>query len=400
MGRKPDLKTAYKSPFLVFCLRYIKRHKWITAIVVIAIILIVFLIAMAVHSYSDKKNEITLKASDHTFHRYVGDTVTPREFLSEVQGSSAIMLSFISEGGSYTFQEEGTKELVIIAVDANGNHAVETVHVSAKKIDREKPVISGTEDILIQKGDPFDVMEGIEAQDETDGKVRVTAVPKQIDTEEAGTYEIVYRASDRSGNEETIIRHVMVAEEMLTYEGEEFPVFWSTEGVGDHEYLIAVNRVQNTVTVYLRGEDGRYDVPYKAFVCSVGDDTPTGYYLTLERYRWKDLYEDSWGQYATRIVDHILFHSVPYYSADPSDLEYEEYNLLGTHASLGCVRLDVEDAKWIYDHTEEGFPCVIYDDTLLDGPLGKPESIKIDTTDEEKRGWDPTDPNEDNPWNQ
>ena len=133
-------------------------------------------------------------------------------------------------------------------------------------------------------------------------------------------------------------------------------------------------------------------------LCSIGDSTPTGYFITLESYRWKDLYENSYGQYATRITGHILFHSVPYYSEDPSDLEYNEFNLLGTPASLGCVRMCVEDVKWIYDNCPKGFPCVIYNDPSSPGPMGKPEAIKIDVTNYAKRGWDPTDPDSENPW--
>ena len=46
----------------------------------------------------------------------------------------------------------------------------------------------------------------------------------------------------------------------------------------------------------------------------------------------------------------ILFHSVPYNSKNVNDLETEEWNKLGYPASLGCVRLCVADAKWIYTH--------------------------------------------------
>jgi len=68
----------------------------------------------------------------------------------------------------------------------------------------------------------------------------------------------------------------------------------------------------------------------------------------------------------------------------------------GTSASMGCIRLTVEDAKWIYDNCKSGTTVEFY--TSEDpGPLGKPDAIKI-TEHEEYRGWDPTDPNENNPW--
>ena len=400
MDMRHLIKNEYGSPLFISAKRYIRRHKGLVAAGILIIAAVVLLIVFFAHRHIEEENNPELHLKSDSFERYVGDTVLPADFLESVEDDSAVVLSFLSEGNSYTFEEEGTTSLAILAVDAAGQHQIATVNVTATKKDLVSPVITGAEnDVLLQKGDAFDVMEGVTATDETDHDLNFKVVPEEIDTSQAGTHTIVYRAVDASGNEDIVVRHVMIAEEMLTYEDTEFPIFWSAEGVGDHPYLIAVNRIQNTVTVYARDEDGRYTVPYKAFVCSVGDDTPTGYFYTLERYRWQDLYDDAWGQYATRIVDHILFHSVPYYSKDPSDLEYDQYNLLGTHASLGCVRLTVEDAKWIYDNTKEGFPCVIYDDTMLEGPLGKPESIQIDEEDIEKRGWDPTDPNEENPWN-
>lgn len=80
----------------------------------------------------------------------------------------------------------------------------------------------------------------------------------------------------------------------------------------------------------------------------------------------------SYGQYATRIFDSYLFHSVPYYSQHKDDIEYDEYNLLGTSASLGCIRLEVVDVKWIYDNCPLGTPVLIYADAENPGPMGKP----------------------------
>ena len=81
-----------------------------------------------------------------------------------------------------------------------------------------------------------------------------------------------------------------------------------------------------------------------------------------------------------------------------NQLEYEEFNKLGSPASLGCVRLNVQDAKWIYDNCPYGTTVIVYDDETSPGPLGKPSVIKI-PEDSPYRGWDPTDPDSSNPWN-
>lgn len=177
-----------------------------------------------------------------------------------------------------------------------------------------------------------------------------------------------------------------------------FVCTWDTTGEEGYDYLLAVNRVGNCVTVFTKDEEGNYTVPYFAMVASSGDATPLGTYHTIENYTWRYLQGDVYGQYATRITGHILFHSVPYYTQNKDDLEYEEFNKLGTAASLGCIRLQVADAKWIYDNCPIGTPTVLYDDADCPGPLGKPDFVHIDTSDETLRGWDPTDPDPANPW--
>lgn len=107
--------------------------------------------------------------------------------------------------------------------------------------------------------------------------------------------------------------------------------------------------------------------------------------------------DNTYGHYAYRISGGYLFHSVPYLKAANNTLETEEYNKLGTFASLGCVRMCVRDVLWLYENCPQGTTVDIYDDAANPGPLGKPESIKI-PLDSPNAGWDPTDPDETNPW--
>lgn len=164
-------------------------------------------------------------------------------------------------------------------------------------------------------------------------------------------------------------------------------------------YYIKVNRLQNTVTIYSLDTSGRYTVPVKAMICSVGkeDGTPVGTFQTSDQHTWCALVGGVYGQYAYRIDGPIMFHSVPYYSMNKDDLETEEYNKLGEAASLGCVRLSVSDAKWIYDNCPSGTIVTIYDSEYA-GPLGKPAAETLNVNDR-RSGWDPTDPDIENPWN-
>lgn len=168
----------------------------------------------------------------------------------------------------------------------------------------------------------------------------------------------------------------------------------------NHDYCVGVNRKANVVTVYGKDENNEYTVAVKSFACSTGkegSETPLGTYTTSESYEWLKMVDGSYAQYTLRIDGQIWFHSVPYTEKSNAALEYEEFNKLGSPASLGCVRLSAADAKWIYDNIVWRTMVFIYDSDTP-GPLGKPETIKIDTNSPNK-GWDPTDPNVNNPWN-
>ncbi|WP_230406872.1 L,D-transpeptidase family protein [Blautia liquoris] len=157
-------------------------------------------------------------------------------------------------------------------------------------------------------------------------------------------------------------------------------------------YIARVNRTTCTVTIYAADGGNGYIIPVKRFACSVGlpgTPTPTGTYRTSVKYRWHELMGPSFGQYCTRIVGGILFHSVAGSNTTSFNLNPSEYNKLGKPASHGCVRLSVRDAKWIYDNCKIGMQVTIYDSSNA-GPLGQGPVYRITNP---GQNWDPTDPN-------
>lgn len=209
-------------------------------------------------------------------------------------------------------------------------------------------------------------------------------------------------------------------------------------------FRVRVNTQTNTVTIFTRDDSGAYTIPYKAMITSVGKadipdhETPLGSYDTVGKIGWCRMVDWTYGQYAYRIIDSILFHSTPigldliYNSGElPVPREYgkgrievEEFNKLGSSASLGCVRLTVADAKWIYDNCPVGTTVDFVSEPT--DPLKKPEMIKIPENIPAECGewvtykipkdfsnpksgeyiekkiqvaWDPTDPDPNNPWN-
>ena len=202
----------------------------------------------------------------------------------------------------------------------------------------------------------------------------------------------VYAEEPKKNDEETSINddknlNIDIKEDIPSDNG-------NTEIQGKTKYYIELNREMNTVTIYTYDDNGEYTVPVKAMRCATGgEDTPLGIFELSDKFKFAELLYNSYGQYCTRINGPILFHSSTYTALKKDTLSAEDYNLLGESVSHGCVRLTTEDAKWIYDNCDKGTVVKVYD-AANPGPLGKPETIKVP----EGTVWDPTDPDEENPW--
>ncbi len=176
--------------------------------------------------------------------------------------------------------------------------------------------------------------------------------------------------------------------------GGDYNMVYTDESVPDKmPYEIRINKQMNCVTIYKPDKKGMYTKPYKSMVCSAGRDTPLGTFKTSDKYYWKAMIHGVWAQYATRITGSILFHSVPYDTHEKNTLISRYYNQLGQTASAGCVRLSVRDAKWIIENCPAGTNVTIYNDSNA-GPLGKPSPVRVPSD----CRWDPTDPDNRNPW--
>ncbi|MCM1184878.1 MAG: L,D-transpeptidase [Roseburia sp.] len=191
----------------------------------------------------------------------------------------------------------------------------------------------------------------------------------------------------------------MVCMGMLLFSGGAHTVRAAEPQSTQPEYVIYVNTALNCVMVMRQEPDGTL-TPVRTMICScgrAGHGTPQGVFYTSDYYEWRQMVDNSYGRYAVRFNRKILFHSVPYTRTSPDALEWEAYNELGENASLGCVRLAVEDAKWIYDNCKKGTTVIVYADSGETAYIEKPAAIKI-PEDSPYKGWDPTDNDVNNPW--
>lgn len=123
-------------------------------------------------------------------------------------------------------------------------------------------------------------------------------------------------------------------------------------------YRVVVDIAHQVVILYTRDGEGEYTVPVRYMLCStgLGDRTPTGVFQ-IKRYRVRfGLFQNdkTYGQYWTLIQGRIYFHSTLYEERDANTYIGETYDLLGTKASHGCIRVPVPDARFIYYNLGHG----------------------------------------------
>ena len=122
-------------------------------------------------------------------------------------------------------------------------------------------------------------------------------------------------------------------------------------------YLIYVNLNDQKTYVY-SGSSDNWSLE-KSLDCSTGiegSETPRGIYTVTNRGDWfySEEYEQG-GKYWVQFWGDYLFHSLPFDETQSEVLDYT----LGVPSSHGCIRLTVEDSKWLYDNMPDDTKIII-----------------------------------------
>ncbi|MGL4772879.1 MAG: L,D-transpeptidase family protein [Clostridium sp.] len=123
-------------------------------------------------------------------------------------------------------------------------------------------------------------------------------------------------------------------------------------------YLIYVSLDEQKTYVYT-GSQNKWNLK-KTMICSTGisgQDTPQGVYEIGEKGDW--FYSKQFGQggkyWLQFYGNDYLFHSLPF----KEDKQTVDDWTLGKKASHGCIRLPIEDSKWLYDNITRGTKVII-----------------------------------------
>ena len=86
-----------------------------------------------------------------------------------------------------------------------------TPNLNAEATTNTEPQLRGVNDIVIEKGQDYNLLKGISAYDKEDGDLtHKIKVDGQVDTSKAGKYEVKYIVTDSDGEEQTSTIYIEV----------------------------------------------------------------------------------------------------------------------------------------------------------------------------------------------
>lgn len=130
------------------------------------------------------------------------------------------------------------------------------------------------------------------------------------------------------------------------------------------KYFVELDLTNKITTIYEKDKSGKYTKIAKQFISTTGLDetaTPEGTFVMNDARKRFGYFKkfDVYAQYWANVSGGIYFHSIIYTKPEEGAWTTSSYRALGKQASHGCIRLLVEDARWIYYNCPAGTRGVI-----------------------------------------
>lgn len=173
------------------------------------------------------------------------------------------------------------------------------------------------------------------------------------------------------------------------------------------KYYIVLDLTNQVVTVYEKDAEGLYTKVVRQFLCTTGrtdvdeedpedeaTPTPRGIWKIGGRERFGKFasFNGEYARYWTQIVGSIFFHSIMFGNRTVNSMKRSAFNNLGSNVSHGCVRLYVEDAKWLYYYACPGTTIEVTNGIKRDKALTRALKTKMSFADYNKFQKTITDP--------
>lgn len=137
---------------------------------------------------------------------FSGQEVSAEDFIAEIIDVTDTTVAFADEIDTVT---EGEREVTLQVQDMGKNVTTEKATLIVR-VDKEPPVIEGVSDLSVPQGSGISYKKGVTVTDNLDEKVKLEIDNSQVNLDVAGTYEVIYSATDSAGNSTTVTATVTV----------------------------------------------------------------------------------------------------------------------------------------------------------------------------------------------
>ena len=154
-------------------------------------------------SYTTKP-VVTLKQV--VFNVNLNEEISALNLIDKVDDQSEVIAYFLEDDGTKNttlkFTKKGSYIVNIIVEDVVGNQAAKLRAKIVVGSLGNHPTLEGIDDVEIVQGTHFDIMEGVKASDGNGNDIthQIKILKNTVNTEEVGSYEVIYSITNSQGN--------------------------------------------------------------------------------------------------------------------------------------------------------------------------------------------------------
>lgn len=148
---------------------------------------------------------------------WVGEVVKAEQCVTKIVDVTDVSISFREQPD---FSKAGLQRIAVMLEDTSGNTSEITASLTIK-VDSEPPVIKGAADHIVFIGTGVAYKKGVTVTDNRDEEVQLQVDSSKVNLSKPGAYEVIYRATDSSGNEASVTVIYTVKEKPQDYMTEE-----------------------------------------------------------------------------------------------------------------------------------------------------------------------------------
>ena len=136
----------------------------------------------------------------------LNEEISALNLIDKVDDQSEVIAYFLEDDGTKNttlkFTKKGSYIVNILVEDVVGNQAAKLRAKIVVGSLGNHPTLEGIDDVEIVQGTYFDIMEGVKASDGNGNDIthQIKILKNTVNTEEVGTYEVIYSITNSQGN--------------------------------------------------------------------------------------------------------------------------------------------------------------------------------------------------------